>query len=70
MFRSTNFPLESPCLIDVIDRQGLATAPILLAAEEYPELNTLIARQFQEAGDVEKVRWVEFIYLTCRGVEQ
>lgn len=31
---------------------GLATAPVLYAAEEYPELRPLIARRFTEKGDV------------------
>jgi geranylgeranyl pyrophosphate synthase len=34
---------------------GLATAPVLFAAEEYPELNRLIARRFSAPGDVERV---------------
>lgn len=32
---------------------GLATAPVLFAAEEYPELNKLIKRSFSKEGDVE-----------------
>lgn len=32
---------------------GLATAPVLFAAEEYPELNKLITRSFSKEGDVE-----------------
>ncbi|KIK97674.1 hypothetical protein PAXRUDRAFT_824670 [Paxillus rubicundulus Ve08.2h10] len=35
-------------------RLGLATGPVLYAAEEYPELEPLIARQFKEDGDVER----------------
>eukprot|EP01134_Creolimax_fragrantissima_P003310 CFRG3310T1 len=31
---------------------GLATAPILYAAQEYPDLNPLIARRFKGRGDV------------------
>jgi hexaprenyl-diphosphate synthase len=34
---------------------GLATAPVLYAAEEFPELNELIERKFSSAGDVDKV---------------
>jgi len=34
-------------------RSGLATAPVLFAAEEHPELHTLIKRRFREKGDVE-----------------
>ncbi|EFN76575.1 Decaprenyl-diphosphate synthase subunit 1 [Harpegnathos saltator] len=33
---------------------GLATAPVLFACEQYPELNAMIMRRFQEPGDVEK----------------
>jgi len=33
---------------------GLATAPVLFAAETYPHLNTLIARRFEADGDVEE----------------
>ncbi|KAL3998332.1 Polyprenyl synthetase family protein [Acanthocheilonema viteae] len=32
---------------------GFATAPVLFAAEEYPELNKLIKRSFSKEGDVE-----------------
>ncbi|KAM3721426.1 All trans-polyprenyl-diphosphate synthase PDSS1 [Dirofilaria immitis] len=32
---------------------GLATAPVLFAAEEYPELNKLITRSFSKEGDIE-----------------
>ncbi|KAJ3416831.1 coq1 putative hexaprenyl diphosphate synthase [Chytridiales sp. JEL 0842] len=33
---------------------GLATAPVLYASEEYPELLPLIERQFKSEGDVDK----------------
>lgn len=32
---------------------GLATAPVLFAAQEFPELNDLIVRRFQKRGDVD-----------------
>ena len=32
---------------------GLATAPVLFAAEKYPQLNDLILRRFSQQGDVE-----------------
>ena len=35
-------------------RLGLATAPVLFARDEFPELNVLINRRFQEEGDVER----------------
>jgi hexaprenyl-diphosphate synthase len=36
---------------------GLATAPVLYAWEEYPELGPLIERKFSQEGDVVKVRF-------------
>ncbi|KAI6136238.1 terpenoid synthase [Pisolithus sp. B1] len=35
-------------------RLGLATGPVLYAAEEYPELEVMIARAFDQEGDVER----------------
>lgn len=35
---------------------GIATAPILFAAEEYPQLNLFISRQFSEQNDVNQAR--------------
>ncbi len=35
-------------------RSGLATAPTLFAAEEYPILLTLISRKFESPGDVDE----------------
>ena len=32
---------------------GLATAPVLFAAQEFPELNDVICRRFQCPGDVD-----------------
>ena len=34
-------------------KSGLATAPTLFAAEEYPQLTTLIGRKFEGEGDIE-----------------
>ncbi|CAG8451174.1 4839_t:CDS:2 [Acaulospora morrowiae] len=39
---------------------GLATAPVLYAWEEHPELGPLINRKFSQKGDVEKAR--ELVY--------
>jgi len=33
---------------------GLATAPVLFAAEKFPQLNEMIGRRFQTKGDVER----------------
>jgi hexaprenyl-diphosphate synthase len=35
---------------------GLATAPVLFAWSEYPELGPMIKRKFEDVGDVERVR--------------
>eukprot|EP01117_Protostelium_nocturnum_P008226 TRINITY_DN2936_c0_g2_i1.p1 TRINITY_DN2936_c0_g2~~TRINITY_DN2936_c0_g2_i1.p1 ORF type:complete len:436 (-),score=95.67 TRINITY_DN2936_c0_g2_i1:115-1422(-) len=35
---------------------GLATAPVLFAREEFPELSALIARKFEQEGDVQLAR--------------
>jgi geranyl diphosphate synthase len=34
-------------------KSGLATAPTLFAAEEFPQLTTLISRKFEWEGDIE-----------------
>ncbi|CAG8458608.1 4196_t:CDS:2 [Acaulospora colombiana] len=46
---------------------GLATAPVLYAWEEYPELGPLINRKFSLEGDVEKAR--ELVYRS-EGIEK
>lgn len=35
-------------------KAGLATAPVLFAAEEFPRLQVLIDRKFNEPGDVDE----------------
>ena len=37
-----------------VSRLGIATAPVLFAAERFPEMETLISRRFAKEGDVEK----------------
>jgi solanesyl diphosphate synthase len=44
--------MGKPALSDL--KSGLATAPILFAAEDFPQLQTLIQRKFREEGDVEE----------------
>merc|ERR1719392_580030 len=44
--------LGKPAAADL--KLGLATAPVLFAAEKYPDLNQLIGRRFSNEGDVEK----------------
>lgn len=42
-----------PLLADL--KSGLATAPLLLAQEEFPVLRELAARKFERDGDIELV---------------
>ncbi|CAN0033214.1 unnamed protein product [Pylaiella littoralis] len=51
-FEGNAFTLGKPALNDL--RQGLATAPVLLAAEQQPGLAKLIARKFRGPGDVDE----------------
>ena len=51
-FEGSLSQLGKPALADI--QAGLATAPVLFAAEEFPELNALIARKFKESGDVNR----------------
>lgn len=44
--------LGKPTVNDL--RLGLATGPVLFAAQEYPELNALINRKFSKCGDAEQ----------------
>uniref|UniRef100_A0AC34QM64 Decaprenyl-diphosphate synthase subunit 1 n=1 Tax=Panagrolaimus sp. JU765 TaxID=591449 RepID=A0AC34QM64_9BILA len=49
---SSSEQLGKPSLSDL--KQGLATCPVLFAAQDYPELNLLISRRFKNEGDVER----------------
>lgn len=51
-FEGTLSQMGKPALSDL--KAGLATAPVLFAAEEYPELESLIDRRFKEEGDVDR----------------
>lgn len=51
-FTENSETLGKPAMNDL--RSGLATAPILFAAEEFPELKPKISRKFKEDGDVEE----------------
>lgn len=53
-FTGTTSQLGKPALNDL--RSGIATAPVLLAAEEFPELVPLIHRKFKHAGDVDEAQ--------------
>jgi geranyl diphosphate synthase len=50
-YTGTTAELGKPAGNDL--RSGLATAPVLFAAEEHPELHALIKRRFRQEGDVE-----------------
>ena len=49
-FTSTSLVMGKPALNDL--KSGLATAPVLYAAEEFPQLSPLIRRRFRDEGDV------------------
>lgn len=56
-FTGTARSLGKPALNDL--RSGLATAPVLYAARQFPALAKLVQRRFKEEGDVEQARlWV------------
>ncbi|CAG8700334.1 6822_t:CDS:2, partial [Cetraspora pellucida] len=64
-FLTTSDELGKPIGADL--KLGLATAPVLYAWEEYPELGPLIGRNFSQGGDVEKAR--QLVYKS-NGIEQ
>lgn len=64
-FTGSSLIMGKPTLSDL--RNGLATAPVLFAAEEFPELVPLIERKFQAPGDVDQA--LELIGLSL-GVEK
>lgn len=51
-FTGASATLGKPAQADM--ELGLATAPILFAAEELPELKKLISRRFKEKGDIQE----------------
>lgn len=56
-FTSSSGLLGKPALNDL--RSGLATAPVLYAAEEFPALVPMIKRKFKNDGDVQQAElWV------------
>ncbi len=64
-FTSSSKVMGKPALNDL--KSGLATAPVLFAAEEYPELSPLIQRRFQNDGDVKLAQKLVF---QSRGIER
>lgn len=64
-FTGSLISLGKPSLSDL--RQGLATAPVLFAAEQHQGMIDLIHRKFSRSGDVEQaLAWVRL----SRGIEQ
>lgn len=51
-FTSTASMMGKPSLNDL--RGGIATAPVLYAAEDHPELSPMILRRFSNDGDVDR----------------
>ena len=57
--------LGKPALADI--KSGLATAPVLFAAEEFPELTPMIQRKFKSYGDVATA---QHLVLQSKGIER
>ena len=64
-FVSSSEMLGKPAAADL--KLGLATAPVLFASKKYPELEDMIARRFNQKGDVEKAfQCVSFYVFTLQ----
>ncbi|BDA44504.1 Decaprenyl-diphosphate synthase subunit 1 [Coccomyxa sp. Obi] len=57
-FTGSTLQLGKPALNDL--HSGLATAPVLFAAEEHPQLRAMILRKFKSEGDVELAQQLVF----------
>lgn len=64
-FEGSSSELGKPALSDL--KAGLATAPLLFATEQFPELNNMIDRKFKNDGDVELA--VELVFKS-NGIER
>merc|ERR1719289_429605 len=64
-FVSSTDQLGKPAAADL--ELGLATAPVLFAASEFPQLHAMITRRFSEPGDVEEAFR---LVLLSQGLEQ
>ena len=64
-FTSSASVMGKPALNDL--NGGLATAPVLFAAEEYPQLGPLILRRFKTDGDVNEA---QRLVLQSKGIER
>jgi hexaprenyl-diphosphate synthase len=63
-YTATSEELGKPIANDL--HLGVATAPVLFAAEDYPELLSLVKRQFQEEGDAARAK---DIVINSKGIE-
>ena len=60
-FVASSAQLGKPAAADL--KLGLATAPVLFATTKFPELEDMIARRFNQPGDVEKAfEFVSFFH--------
>lgn len=57
-FECTSAQLGKPAMNDL--RSGLATAPVLFAAQQYPALIPIMERKFEAPGDVDAT--LKFVY--------
>eukprot|EP00163_Fabomonas_tropica_P026069 TRINITY_DN464_c0_g1_i2.p1 TRINITY_DN464_c0_g1~~TRINITY_DN464_c0_g1_i2.p1 ORF type:complete len:269 (+),score=68.59 TRINITY_DN464_c0_g1_i2:1503-2309(+) len=64
-YTQTSSDMGKPTCADL--KEGIATAPVLFAAREYPEIVPMIARKFKQEGDVERA--LELVHVVD-GVEQ
>jgi solanesyl diphosphate synthase len=64
-FEGSLLQLGKPSLSDL--KAGLATAPVLFACEEFPELGLMVDRKFKQEGDVERA--VELVFRSA-GIER
>lgn len=64
-FTSSSAVMGKPALNDL--KSGLATAPVIFAAEEYPELSPLILRRFKNDGDV---KLAEKLVFQSQGIQK
>jgi geranylgeranyl pyrophosphate synthase len=64
-FEASQDELGKPVLNDL--RQGLATAPVLFAQQQFPRVKELIGRKFEAPGDVEEAH--DFV-LRSDGIER
>uniref|UniRef100_A0A1I7WNI5 Thioredoxin domain-containing protein n=1 Tax=Heterorhabditis bacteriophora TaxID=37862 RepID=A0A1I7WNI5_HETBA len=64
-FVSSSSNLGKPVATDL--KLGLSTGPVIFAAQQFPELNALMARKFRQNGDPERAR---DIVMNSDGIER